>query len=101
MASKWWTLVGACFGLFLLMLDSTVVSLALPAIRHDVDASSEQLQWMMNAYLLTIAVLAVTAGRLGDMFGRRRLFLVGMLLFGIGSVVSGLASDPDVLIGGR
>jgi EmrB/QacA subfamily drug resistance transporter len=101
MTGKWWTLVGACFGLFILMLDSTVVSLALPRIRGDVGASPEQLQWMMNSYLLTIAVLAVTAGRLGDMFGRRRMFLLGMLGFGIGSVVSGLASDPDLLIGGR
>ena len=101
MTGKWWTLVGACFGLFLLMLDSTVVSLALPSIRHDVGASAEQLQWMMNAYLLTIAVLAVTAGRLGDMFGRRRLFLIGMGAFGLGSVVSGLAADPDLLILGR
>ncbi|HTT93937.1 MAG TPA: DHA2 family efflux MFS transporter permease subunit [Solirubrobacterales bacterium] len=101
MTGKWWTLVGACFGLFLLMLDSTVVSLALPAIRGDVGASAEQLQWMMNAYLLTIAVLAVTAGRLGDIFGRRRLFLIGMSAFGVGSVVSGLAGEPDVLILGR
>ena len=89
MTAKWWTLVGACFGLFLLMLDSTVVSLALPRIRGDVGASAEQLQWMMNSYLLTIAVLVVTAGRLGDIFGRRRIFLLGMLGFGIGSVVSG------------
>ncbi len=101
MHGKWWTLVGACFGLFLLMLDSTVVSLALPAIRRDVGATAEQLQWMMNSYLLTISVLVVTAGRLGDMFGRRRLFLIGMFGFGIGSVVSGLAGDPDVLILGR
>jgi EmrB/QacA subfamily drug resistance transporter len=101
MRGKWWTLVGACFGLFLLMLDSTVVSLALPSIRGDVGATPEQLQWTMNAYLLTVAVLAVTAGRLGDMFGRRRLFLIGMALFGIGSVASGLAADADLLIGGR
>jgi EmrB/QacA subfamily drug resistance transporter len=101
MTGKWWTLVGACFGLFLLMLDSTVVSLALPSIRGDVGATPEQLQWTMNAYLLTVAVLAVTAGRLGDMFGRRRVFLVGMALFAVGSVVSGLANDADVLILGR
>ena len=101
MTARWWTLVGACFGLFLLMLDSSVVSLALPAIRHDVDASAEQLQWMMNAYLLTISVLVVTAGRLGDMFGRKLLFLIGMFGFGIGSVLSGTASDPDLLILGR
>jgi EmrB/QacA subfamily drug resistance transporter len=87
--------------LFLLMLDSTVVALALPAIRHDVDASSEGLQWVMNGYLLTIAVLVVTAGRLGDMFGRKRVFLAGMVLFAVGSVVSGAAGDQDALILGR
>jgi EmrB/QacA subfamily drug resistance transporter len=101
MRGKWWTLVGACFGLFLLMLDSTVVSLALPSIRGDIGASAEQLQWMLNVYLLTISVLVVTAGRLGDMFGRKRLFLAGMVLFGLGSVVSAVAGDPDVLILGR
>jgi EmrB/QacA subfamily drug resistance transporter len=98
---KWWTLAGACAGLFLLMLDSTVVALALPAIRHDVDASSEGLQWVMNGYLLTIAVLVVTAGRLGDMFGRKWVFLAGMVLFAVGSVVSGAATDQDLLIVGR
>jgi MFS family permease len=59
----WWTLVGACAGLFLLMLDSTVVTLALPAIGEDLDASTVELQWLINGYLLTIAVLTVTAGR--------------------------------------
>lgn len=101
MNRKWWTLAGACAGLFLLMLDSTVVALALPAIRHDVDASAEGLQWVMNGYLLTIAALVVTAGRLGDMFGRKRVFLVGMVLFAVGSVVSGAAGDQDMLILGR
>ncbi|HEY2478087.1 MAG TPA: MFS transporter [Solirubrobacterales bacterium] len=101
MTGKWWTLVGACFGLFLLMLDSTVVSLALPQIRGDIGAGSEQLQWMLNVYLLTMAVLVVTAGRLGDMFGRKRVFLVGMVIFGLGSLVSATAGDPDVLILGR
>jgi EmrB/QacA subfamily drug resistance transporter len=101
MNRKWWTLGGACAGLFVLMLDSTVVALALPEIRHDVDASSEGLQWVMNGYLLTIAVLVVTAGRLGDMFGRKRVFLVGMVLFAVGSVVSGAAGDQIALIVGR
>jgi EmrB/QacA subfamily drug resistance transporter len=98
---KWWTLAGACAGLFILMLDSTVVALALPEIRHDVDASAEGLQWVMNGYLLTIAVLVVTAGRLGDMFGRKRVFLAGMVLFAVGSVVSGAAGDQNALILGR
>jgi EmrB/QacA subfamily drug resistance transporter len=98
---KWWTLAGACSGLFLLMLDSTVVALALPEIRGDVGASSEGLQWVMNGYLLTIAVLVVTAGRLGDMFGRKRVFIAGMAVFAAGSVVSGAAGDQLALIAGR
>jgi EmrB/QacA subfamily drug resistance transporter len=97
----WWTLAGACFGLFILMLDSTVVALAISSIRDDVGADSAQLQWVMNGYLLTIAVLVVTAGRIGDMFGRRRVFVAGLLLFGAGSVLSGAAQDPQMLIGGR
>lgn len=101
MDRKWWTLGGACAGLFILMLDSTVVALALPAIRHDVGASAEGLQWVMNGYLLTIAVLVVTAGRLGDMFGRKRIFLAGTLLFAAGSVVSGAAGSQEALIAGR
>ncbi|MGD9737751.1 MAG: MFS transporter [Solirubrobacterales bacterium] len=101
MNGKWWTLVGSCCGLFILMLDSTVVALALPEIRGDVGASAEQLQWVMNVYLLAIAVLVVTAGRLGDMFGRKRVFLLGLVVFALGSVVSGAAGDADVLILGR
>ena len=101
MNRKWWTLAGACAGLFLLMLDSTVVALALPQIRGDVGASSEGLQWVMNGYLLTIAVLVVSAGRLGDMFGRKRVFIAGTVLFALGSVVSGAAADQVGLIAGR
>ncbi len=97
----WWTLAGACAGLFVLMLDSTVVALALPSIRHDVGASAAGLQWVMNVYLLSIAVLVVTAGRLGDMFGRKRLFLAGSVVFALGSVLCGAAPDVDVLIVGR
>ena len=101
MNRKWWTLAGACSGLFLLMLDSTVVALALPEIRGDVGASSEGLQWVMNGYLLTIAVLVVTAGRLGDMFGRKRVFIAGTVVFAAGSLVSGAAGDQIGLIVGR
>jgi EmrB/QacA subfamily drug resistance transporter len=98
---NWWTLIGACAGLFLLMLDSTVVALALPSIRRDVDATSTGLQWVMNAYLLAIAIFVVTAGRLGDMFGRKRLFLFGMVVFALGSVLSASAGDQETLIVGR
>ena len=97
----WWTLAGACSGLFILMLDSTVVALALPSIRDDLGASAEQLQWVMNAYLLTIAVLVVTAGRLGDMFGRKRAYLAGIVVFGVGSILAGATQDPAMLICAR
>ena len=97
----WWTLAGTCCGLFLLMLDSTVVALALPSIRHDVDASQAGLQWVMNGYLLAIAAFVVTAGRFGDVYGRKRLFLAGMALFAAGSVLSGAAGGEVTLIAGR
>jgi EmrB/QacA subfamily drug resistance transporter len=98
---QWWTLAGTCAGLFLLMLDSTVVALALPSIRHDVGATPTGLQWVMNGYLLAITVFVVTAGRLGDMFGRKRLFLAGMVIFALGSLVSGAAGSQEALIAGR
>jgi len=83
------------------MLDSTVVALALSSVKEELGASAAALQWVMNGYLLTIAVLVVTAGRLGDMFGRKRVFLAGMVLFGAGSILSGAAQSPEMLIGGR
>jgi EmrB/QacA subfamily drug resistance transporter len=98
---KWWVLAGTSAGLFLLMLDSTVVALALPSIQADLDASNDQLQWVLNAYLLVVAALVVTAGRLGDIFGRRFVFLAGFVVFGLGSLVAAAAPDPDVLIAGR
>lgn len=100
-ARAWWILVGACTGLFLLMLDSTVVALALPSIKDDLGASLQGVQWVQNAYLLTLTALLVTAGRLGDMLGRRRVFIAGMLLFAAGSVVSATAGAEAQLIGGR
>jgi EmrB/QacA subfamily drug resistance transporter len=88
-------------GLFLLMLDSTVVTLALPAIQRDLHASLDGLQWVQNAYLLTITALVVTAGRLGDMRGRRRVFVLGMATFAIGSAISASAGSETALIAGR
>jgi EmrB/QacA subfamily drug resistance transporter len=98
---QWWVLAGACLGLFVLMLDSTVINLALPAMQADLDASTAALQWVPNAYLLTIAALVVTGGRLGDIFGRRRLFNIGLVVFAAGSVVAALAPSIDALIAGR
>ena len=97
----WWVLIGSCLGLFILMLDSTIVSLALPDIRRELEMSSAGLQWVMNGYLLTIAVLVVTAGRLGDMIGRKRVFVTGMAIFAAGSIVSATAQSDTAIIIGR
>ena len=75
---RWWILTGASTGLFVLMLDSTVVALALPSIRVDLGASTSELQWVQNVYLLAMAALVVTLARSGDLFGRRRLFVAGL-----------------------
>jgi EmrB/QacA subfamily drug resistance transporter len=88
-------------GLFVLMLDSTVVALALASIRRDLGASTAGLQWVQNVYLLTMAALVVMLGRAGDIFGRKRIFQAGMLAFGAGSVVSATAGETGVLIAGR
>jgi EmrB/QacA subfamily drug resistance transporter len=97
----WWILAGACTGLFILMLDSTVVTLALPSIRRDIDASLDGLQWVQNAYLLTLTAFVITAGRLGDLLGRRRVFIVGLLAFAAGSTVCATASVEAALVAGR
>src|SRR5436190_21265335 len=83
------------------MLDSTVVALALPSIEHDLGASRAEVQWVLNGYLLVIAALVVSAGRLGDIFGRRAVFAAGLLVFLAGSVLAGAAWSPEAVIIGR
>ena len=87
---RWWTLVGTCMGLFVLMLDSTVIYVALPDIARDLDATAHGLQWVVNASLLVVAAFVVSAGRLGDLVGRRRVFLLGMAGFAVGSAIAAL-----------
>src|SRR5207248_5505412 len=96
-----WTLAAMCFALFMVMLDNTVVNVALPSIQRDLHASLSALEWTVNAYTLTFAVLMVTGGRLGDIFGRRRMFLFGVVVFGLSSVVLGVAPNEGVLGAGR
>jgi EmrB/QacA subfamily drug resistance transporter len=98
---RWWILAGASTGLFILMLDSTTLPLALASIRAELGASSSGLQWVQNSYLLTMAALVVTLGRVGDMVGRKRTFQLGMLAFGAGSVICATAGSVAQLIGGR
>jgi EmrB/QacA subfamily drug resistance transporter len=98
---KWWTLAAMCFALFMIMLDNTVVNVALPSIQDDLNATISSLEWTVNAYTLTFAVLLVTGGRLGDIFGRRRMFLLGVIVFAASSALIGLAPDQGWLVAGR
>jgi EmrB/QacA subfamily drug resistance transporter len=98
---RWWTLAAMCFALFMIMLDNTVVNVALPSIQEDLGATISSLEWTVNAYTLTFAVLLVTGGRLGDIFGRRRMFLLGVVLFALSSAAIGLAPDQTWLVLGR
>src|SRR6266576_6382856 len=98
---KWWTLAAMCFALFMIMLDNTVVNVALPSIQRDLHANLSSLEWTVNAYTLTFAVLLVTGGRLGDIFGRRRMFLAGVVVFAVSSAAIGLAPTDSWLVAGR
>jgi EmrB/QacA subfamily drug resistance transporter len=99
--SRWWTLGAMCFALFMMMLDNTVVNVALPSIQRDLHATLSALEWTINAYTLTLAVLLMTGGRLGDIFGRRRIFLLGVVIFGASSAVIGASPDGAVLVAFR
>jgi EmrB/QacA subfamily drug resistance transporter len=95
---KWWTLGAMCFALFMIMLDNTVVNVALPSIQQDLGASISGLEWTINGYTLSFAVLLATGGRLGDIFGRRRMFLIGVVIFALSSATAGLAPDETALV---
>ena len=90
---KWWTLTAVCLGVFMLLLDITIVNVALPNIQSQLDASLSDLQWVIDAYALSLAALLLTAGSLADLFGRRRLFVIGLVIFTVGSVACGAAQD--------
>jgi EmrB/QacA subfamily drug resistance transporter len=98
---RWWTLAAMCFALFMIMLDNTVVNVALPSIQDDLDVSLSGLEWTVNIYTLTFAVLLVTGGRLGDILGRRKMFLFGVVVFALSSAAIGLAPGQGWLVGGR
>jgi EmrB/QacA subfamily drug resistance transporter len=98
---RWWTLGAMCFALFMIMLDNTVVNVALPSIQHGLNATTSSLEWTVNAYTLTFAVTLVTAGRLGDIFGRRRMFIFGVAVFGASSFMIGLAQSDTWLVAFR
>ena len=98
---RWWTLGALAFALFMIMLDNTVVNVALPSIQRDLGIGLSELEWTVNAYALTFAVLMLTGGKLADFFGRRRVFLLGLVLFTLSSLACGLATSGGTLIGAR
>jgi EmrB/QacA subfamily drug resistance transporter len=97
MQRKWWTLLAVSVATFMLLLDITVVNTALPAIQEDLHASFTDLQWVIDAYTLSLAALVLTAGSLADRLGRRRVFAVGLLIFSGASLAAGLAPDATFL----
>ena len=99
--NRWMTLVAVCVATFMLLIDITVVNVALPDIRRALDASFTDLQWVVDAYALGLASFLLAAGSLADRIGRRYVFAAGVVLFTIASVLCGLASSPGLLNGAR
>jgi EmrB/QacA subfamily drug resistance transporter len=98
---KWWTLAAVAFGLFMIMLDNTVVNVALPSIQRDLGVGLSELQWIVTGYALSFAALMMTGGKLADLLGRRLIFVVGLAIFTVSSLFCGLADSGDALIGWR
>jgi EmrB/QacA subfamily drug resistance transporter len=95
--AKWWTLVAICIATFMLLLDITVVNVALPYIERDLHSSFEDLQWVIDAYALTLAAFLLTAGTVADRIGRRNVFVWGLVVFTVASALSGAAGSPLML----
>jgi EmrB/QacA subfamily drug resistance transporter len=99
--NRWLALMIVCLGDLMIVLDVTIVGVALPSIREDLGFSESSLAWVANAYLLTFGGFLLLAGRLGDLFGHRRLFVIGIAIFGLASLACGLAGSQAMLIGAR
>jgi EmrB/QacA subfamily drug resistance transporter len=98
---KWWTLGAVSVGLFMIMLDNTVVNVALPSMQHSLHLKLSEVEWVVTAYALTFAALMLTGGKFADLFGRRLIFMVGLVIFTGASLACGLAPTGGVLIGAR
>jgi EmrB/QacA subfamily drug resistance transporter len=96
--SPWLVLIALCLGFFMILLDTTIVNVAMPAISSGLQASLSDLLWILNAYVLVYAVLLITAGRIGDLYGPKPLFLLGLVIFTAASAACGFANDPTTLI---
>src|SRR5215468_4845166 len=98
---RWLAAVAMMIAVLMDMIDVTIVNVALPTIRSDLGASATQLEWVVSAYMLAFAAALITAGSLGDLLGRKRLFLIGIAVFGVASLCAGLAQTPGELIAAR
>jgi EmrB/QacA subfamily drug resistance transporter len=98
---KWWTLAAVAFGLFMIMLDNTVVNVALPSIQEDLGVGLSELEWIVTGYALTFAALMLIGGKLADAYGRRRVFVIGIVVFTLASLACGLAGTGGQLIAAR
>src|SRR3981081_2635075 len=96
---RWLALVVVCLGQLMIVLDSTIVNVALPSIQRDLHFTQANLTWVVNAYLITYGSFLLLAGRAGDLIGRKRIFIAGVVVFTVASVLSGLAYDPLTTIG--
>ena len=99
--SRWIALVVLCVGMLMIVLDQTIVNVALPSIQHDLKFSTSSLAWVVNAYLIAFGGLLLLAGRLGDLVGRKRVFLTGLAIFTLASALCGLADSQALLVGAR
>src|SRR5215471_2385368 len=98
---KWWTLAAVSVGLFMIMLDNTVVNVALPSMRKSLHLTLEELEWVVTGYALTFGALMLTGGKLADLMGRRLIFVAGLVIFTLSSLACGLAGSASVLIAAR
>ena len=98
---KWWTLAAVAFGLFMIMLDNTVVNVALPTIQRELGMQLSELEWVVSGYALTFAALMLIGGKLADAYGRRLVFVVGIAIFTLASLACGMASSGEALIAAR
>src|SRR4051812_5143601 len=99
--SRWLALVVLCAGMLMIVLDQTIVNVALPAIQVDLGFSQAGLAWIVNAYLIAFGGLLLLAGRLGDLIGHKRVFVLGLVVFTVASLLCGLSTSPELLIGAR
>src|SRR4051812_22343387 len=101
MTRKWWTLIAVSIATFMLLLDITVVNTALPSIRRDLGASFSDLQWVVDAYVLSLAAVVLTAGSIADRVGRKPMFVAGLGIFSLASLLIALSSSIELVIAGR